>query len=101
MTDEEMTKAEREQLIRIVRARARQAEREAASREKVLLAEVQNELTAEYEAQGAMWGEAIAIAHDAVAKANVANGARVATSASRPPPPPARTRMALPQPRVQ
>ena len=72
MTDEEMTKAEREQLIRIVRARARQAEREAASREKVLLAEVQNELTAEYEAHDAMWGEAIAIAHDAVAKANVA-----------------------------
>jgi hypothetical protein len=40
MTDE-MTGRDREQLVKLVRARARQAVREADMREKILLAEVQ------------------------------------------------------------
>jgi hypothetical protein len=68
MTD--MTKGEREQLIRLVKARARQAEREAEMREKVLLAEVQNDLTAEYEAHEALWADAVTLAEEVVGKAN-------------------------------
>jgi hypothetical protein len=69
MTDE-MTSREREQLIRLVKARARQAEREAEMREKVLLAEVQNELTAEYERHDALWADAVTVAEEVAAKAN-------------------------------
>jgi hypothetical protein len=65
-----MTKADREQLIRLGRLRAKQAERETEAREKILLAEVEDLLTAEYEARDQLWDDATLIAEDAAAKAN-------------------------------
>jgi hypothetical protein len=70
MTAEKMTKGDRDQLIRLVKARARQAKAEAKQREKVLLAEVLAEMSAEYEAREQMWADAVAIAEEAAAKAN-------------------------------
>jgi hypothetical protein len=67
---EKMTKADRDQLTRLVRARARQAKAEADRREAVLLAEIEQEITAEYEARDAMWAEAVTIAEEACRKAN-------------------------------
>jgi hypothetical protein len=67
---ERMTKADRDQLIRLVKARARQAKLEAETREKVLLAEVEDQITAEYSARDELWDEAVAIAEEAAAKAN-------------------------------
>lgn len=65
-----MTKSEREQLSKLARLRARQAEREAEAREKILLAEVQDQLTAEFDAHDELWAEAVTIAEEAAAKAN-------------------------------
>jgi hypothetical protein len=65
-----MARADREQLIRLTRLRAKQAKQEAVQREKVLLAEVEDQLTAEYEARDQMWAEAVAIAEEAALKAN-------------------------------
>jgi hypothetical protein len=76
MTD--MTKAERDQLIGLARRRARQAEREAEMREKILLAEVINDMTAEYEARDALWADAVMIAEEAALKANAQIAARCA-----------------------
>jgi hypothetical protein len=67
---EQMSKGERDQLIRVVRGRARQAEREAEARERVLLAEVQDQLTAEFDAHDALWADAVKAAEEAAAKAN-------------------------------
>lgn len=63
-----MTKADRDQPL--ARLRAKQAEREAEPREKILLAEVQNQLTADFDAHDALWAEAVTIAEEAAAKAN-------------------------------
>jgi hypothetical protein len=65
-----MTKGERDQLIRVVRLRAKQAEREADMRAKVLLAEVQDQLTAEFDAHDEMWKDAVKVAQEAAARAN-------------------------------
>jgi hypothetical protein len=65
-----MTKADRDQLIRLVKARARQAKAEAETREKVLLAELEDQITAEYSRRDELWAEAEAIAEEAAAKAN-------------------------------
>jgi hypothetical protein len=65
-----MTKTERDQLTRLARLRAKQAEREAEAREKVLLAEVQEQLTAEFDAHDALWRDAVVVAEEAAAKAN-------------------------------
>lgn len=65
-----MTKADRDNLIRLVRARARHAKAEAKQREKVLLSELLQELGAEYSARDEMWAEAVQIAEEAMAKAN-------------------------------
>ena len=73
-----MTKAERDQLIRLVRNRAKQAEREAEMREKVLLAEVQDQMTAEFQANDELWAEAVAIAKEAAERANAQIAARCA-----------------------
>lgn len=78
MSADQMTKAERDQLIRIARRRAKQAEREAEMREKVLLAEVQDQLTAEFQANDALWADAVTIAREAAAKANAQIAARCA-----------------------
>jgi hypothetical protein len=68
--DQPMTRADRDQLIRVARLRAKQAEREAEMRQKVLLAEVQDQLTAEFSAHDQLWKEAVVIAEEALAKAN-------------------------------
>jgi hypothetical protein len=66
----EMTRAERMDLIRLAKARAKQAEREAETQQKVHLAEVQDLLTAEFSAHDQLWSEAVALAKEAAAKAN-------------------------------
>jgi hypothetical protein len=65
-----MTKTEREQLIRLARLRAKQAKTEAVQREKVLLSEVEDLMTVEFQAQDQLWAEAVAIAEEAAGKAN-------------------------------
>jgi hypothetical protein len=70
MPDKPMTKPDRDALIGLNRRRARQAEREAEARERVLLAEVEDLMTAEFEAHDRLWAEAVNIAKDAMAKAN-------------------------------
>jgi hypothetical protein len=55
---DDMTKAERDQLTKLARLRAKQAEREAEAREKILLAEVQDQATAEYDARDQLWADA-------------------------------------------
>jgi hypothetical protein len=65
-----MNKADRDALVRIARARAKQAEREAETRQKILLAEVQNLISAEYSARDELWAAAVEIAEEALAKAN-------------------------------
>lgn len=70
MSDPIMSKSDRDQLIRVVRLRAKQAEREADMRQKVLAAEVKDQLAAQFDAHNAMWAEAVTIAEEAAAKAN-------------------------------
>jgi hypothetical protein len=77
MTDD-MTGADRDALIKLVKARARQAVSEAKMREKVLLAEVADLITAEFEAGDALWADAVAIAEEYAAKANAQIQARCA-----------------------
>jgi hypothetical protein len=77
MTDN-MTKTERDQLIKLAKLRAKQAEREAEAREKILLAEVLNLMTTEFEANDRLWADAVVIAEEACAKANAQIAARCA-----------------------
>lgn len=56
--------------------RANQAKKEADQRQKVLLAEVEDMLSAEYEARDELWNEAVVIAEEAAAKANELIAAR-------------------------
>ena len=65
-----MTPTERNQLIRLMKNRAKQAEREAETREKILVTEVMEEMTVEYQAQDSLWAEAVRVAQDALEKAN-------------------------------
>ena len=65
-----MTNADRQALIRIAKARAKQAEREAEMREKIVIVEVLELMTAEYAARDALWSDAVTIAEEAAAKAN-------------------------------
>ena len=58
----EMSKAERDQMIALSRRRARQAEREADMRQKVLYAEVIDLMTAQFSAEDRLWAEAVNIA---------------------------------------
>jgi len=78
VTGEQMSKADRDALIRINRARAKQAEREAEMREKTLLAEVQDQMTAEFAANDELWAEAVGIANEAAKLANAQIQARCA-----------------------
>ena len=68
--DQPMTNADRQSLIRIAKGRAKQAVREAEMREKIVLAEVLDLMTAEYAARDELWADAVAIAEEAAAKAN-------------------------------
>lgn len=65
-----INKSERTALIGILRQRARQAEAEAKRREKVLLAEVQDQLTATFKAENQLWKEAVAVVQKAMREAN-------------------------------
>jgi hypothetical protein len=65
-----MTRAEREQLAKLARQRARLAKSEAVEREKILLAEVHDQMSAEFSAQDDLWAAAVTIAEEAAAKAN-------------------------------
>jgi hypothetical protein len=65
-----MNRVEREALIGLSRKQARLAKAEAVQREKVLRAEVEDLLAAEFQAQDELWAEAVAIANEAATKAN-------------------------------
>ena len=73
-----MSKDDRNALIRIVKARAKQSEREADSRAKILLSEIEDLMAAEYEARDALWDDSVAIAEEAKIKANEQIRARCA-----------------------
>ena len=73
-----MNRADRDDLIRLARSRARLAKLKASEREKVLLSEVEDLLAAEFEARDQIWADAVAIAEDAAAKANDVIAARCA-----------------------
>jgi hypothetical protein len=65
-----MNKSEREQLAKLARQRARLAKTEAAEREKILLSETEDLLSAEFRARDDLWAQATAIAEEAARKAN-------------------------------
>ena len=70
MSSDQLSKSDRDALIRIAKGRARQAKTEADKRQKVLLAEVEDLITAEFEARNELWAEAMKIAEEAVQRAN-------------------------------
>jgi hypothetical protein len=74
MTD--MTKADRDALIRIAKGRAKQARTNAKTREKILVTEVLEQAMAEYDARDKLWDEAVRIAEEYVVKANAQIQAR-------------------------
>src|SRR5262249_44870115 len=59
---EPMRPADRNAMIRIVKGRAKQAEREVDARKAFVIAEAVNDATAEYAAQDALWKDAVTIA---------------------------------------
>jgi hypothetical protein len=65
-----MSRTDRQQLIQLVKARARQARGEAEMREAVLLAEIEDQIAREYSARDQIWAEGVAIAEEAARKAN-------------------------------
>ena len=65
-----MTKTDRDRLIALVKARARQAKLEIETRESILLAEVEDQLTVEFSKRDELWAEAVTIAEEAARKAN-------------------------------
>jgi hypothetical protein len=83
-----LSKSDRDNLIRIARQRAKQAEREADARAKTLLAEVLNDLAAEYDHQDQLWRDAVKISEEAVRATNariVAQCAELGIPANRAP----------------
>jgi hypothetical protein len=65
-----MNKTERDDLRSLARQRAKLAKTEATQREKILLAEIEDLIAAEYQARDELWAEATEIAEEAAAKAN-------------------------------
>lgn len=65
-----MLKSERDDLIRLAKSRAKIAKTEIAERQKILLAEIEDLLAREYEAEDALWAEAMDAAKEQVRKAN-------------------------------
>jgi hypothetical protein len=65
-----MTRADRQDLIKLARLRARTAKAQVKEREKVLLAEVEDTLNAEFSRRDELWADAIAIAEATVAATN-------------------------------
>lgn len=73
-----MTKADRDNLARLARMRGKQSKAEAGLREKVLLADIEDLMTAEFSARDEMWAEAVALADKAAQEANAVIVARCA-----------------------
>jgi hypothetical protein len=65
-----MTRAERQELARLARLRAKQAKTEVDQRAQVLLAEVEDLMTAEFDSRDELWAQAIATAEQAARDAN-------------------------------
>lgn len=65
-----ISKSEREDLARLARQRARLAKSRAAEREKILLAEAEDLMAAEFLAQDEAWAGATAMAQEACRRAN-------------------------------
>ena len=65
-----MNKSERDDLVRLVRLRAKQARTDAETRAKILLAEVEDLMAGQFEAEDELWGQAVAIAEKAAVRAN-------------------------------
>ena len=70
VTPAPMTKSDRDNLMRLARMRGKQAKAETVQREKVLLADVEDLLTAEFEARDELWADVVAIAKEAAHEAN-------------------------------
>ncbi len=68
MTD--ISKADQATLVRLAKNRAKQAEADVDARMAVLYTEVVDQMAAEYEAQDALWANAVIVAEEATAKAN-------------------------------
>jgi hypothetical protein len=90
-----MTKSEREQLAKLARARARLAKSEAAEREKILLSEAEDLLTAEFSAQDEMWAETLKIGEEGDRRRNEWIRAQCAKIGIPPPGAPQRVTMWL------
>ncbi len=65
-----MNKSERDDLIRLVRLRAKQARTDAETRAKILAAEVEDLMAGQFEAEDELWAQAVAIAEKAAVRAN-------------------------------
>jgi hypothetical protein len=65
-----MNRGDRDELLKLARLRARLAKTEAAERAKILIAEAEDLMAAQFEAEDRLWGEAIVIAREAALKAN-------------------------------
>ena len=65
-----MNKTDRNDLIRLLRLRAKQARSDAETRAKILTAEVEDLMAGQFEAEDQLWAQAVAIAEKAAVKAN-------------------------------
>jgi hypothetical protein len=65
-----VNRAEREQLAKLARERARVAKKQAEEREKILIAETEDLMAAQFSAQDELWRDAVNIAIEAERKAN-------------------------------
>jgi hypothetical protein len=65
-----MTRTDRQDLIKLAQLRARTAKAQVKEREKVLLAEVEDTLNAEFSARDELWVDAISLAEAAVCATN-------------------------------
>jgi hypothetical protein len=70
MTDERMTKAERDELAGIVRLRAKVARANVEARKAELLADFEDQIATKYRADDERWTDATAVAARAVEEAN-------------------------------
>jgi hypothetical protein len=70
MTEERMTKAEREELTQVVRLRAKVARANVDARKSELMADFEEQIATLYQADDQRWAQATATAEQAVAEAN-------------------------------
>ena len=65
-----LNKADRDALIRVVKDRAKLAEKDVAARARVLLAEVLDLMAAEFAANDALWSDQLLLAEEGVRQLN-------------------------------